>query len=252
MNPSTTPTSSDTVRRLFLAGTTVLAPVVLLLSAALAVDDPDTDGRAHLDAVAGDRDQLFTSNALAALGLAMLAIAASGVVLLARRRGGALATAGWILTTIGGISAASAVFLYGAVIHAVTDSRLERDAMGALDSQASNSGRIGIAFVVGFLGLALGLLLLAAGLWRARTVPLWMAGLLGLAAVLLVFSDTDETWQQVLLVSPLLVLVGLGVEIARGDRTIVLPGTPDDASTITDHDRADGHGHGRGLLHRSR
>lgn len=235
MSTTTTTTSSDTVRRCLLAGTAALAPVVLLAAALLVVDDPDEAGRAHLDAIAGDRDQLWTSTVLAALGLAMLAVAASGIVLLARRRGGALATAGWILTTIGGTSAAAALFLYANVMHLATDPSLDREAMGALDELGSDSGRIGTAFVIGFVGLTLGLLLLAGGLWRARTVPAWMAGLLGLGALLLLATDSDEPWRLALSTSPLLVLIGLGVELARDDRTIVLPGAPDDASSLTAH-----------------
>lgn len=231
---STTTTQADVLRRCLLAGTLALAPVVLVIAALVGVDDPDTSGAAHLEAIAPDRDQFFTSLALTSLGLAMLAIGAYGLALLARRRGGRTTTAGWFVTAIGGTAAAASLFLYAAVLHLITDPSLDREAMGAVDQLGSDSGRIGVAFVVGFLGLTIGLLLLAAGLWRARTVPTWMAGLLGLGAVLSAFAwDTDQ-WGAAVLLSPLLVLIGLAAELLRPERTIVLPGAaPDDASSLT-------------------
>lgn len=251
-SPSTSTTRADVLRRCLLAGTLAIAPVVLVVAALVGIDDPDTSGTAHVDAIAPDRDRFFVSLVLASLGMAMLAIGSYGLTLLARRRGGRTATAGWFLTAVGGTSAAASLFLYGVVLHLVTDPSLDREAMGAVDQLGSDSVRIGVAFVVGFLGVAIGLLLLAVGLWRARTVPTWMAGLLGLGAVLTAFAYGQDQWASALLLSPLLVLVGLAVELVRSERTIVLPGAPDDASTITHGDHAHGQGHGRGLLHRSR
>lgn len=229
---SPTATSSDTVRRCFLAGAMALTPLLLIASVLLSTQDPDDDGVVHLNAIAPDRDQFYASLLLGALGFAMLGVAAHGLVLLARRRGGALATIGWILLLIGGTSAAAALFLYGTVIHLATDPSLDREAMGALDTLGSDSWTTGLAFVLGFIPLTVGLLVMAAGLYRARTVPVWMSALLGLSPLLIFFVQSDNNFWMAVAYSPLLVLIALAYELLRPERTIVMPSVPDNASSL--------------------
>ena len=229
-SPSTSATTStDRARTWLLAGAMVVAPVLLLAGSLLEVDTGDTSGTAEIAAVAADRDQFFVSGLLLALGLAALSACAIGLMRLTRDRGGVLGTVGGCLLFVGGAAAGGAIFMYSGVMWTAADPDLDRTAMGAFAETAGEGVQLGLPFMVGFLGIALGMALLGIALWRARTVPRWAAVLVGVAGVSSWFSDSQAS--IVLTTSAFFVLVACAVELVRPQaRTITLPDVPRQAA----------------------
>lgn len=223
--PATSSARTDRSRRYLLAGAMALTPLLLLAGSILEVDTGDDSGAATLAAVAEDRGMFYASGLLLALGLAALGACGVALAQLARERGGVLTTIGCALLVVGGPAAGAGVFMYTAVLHTATAPGLDREAMSAFDVAASDSVSLGLPFMIGFVGIALGMLLTGIGLARARTVPLWMAVVLAASGVLSWFSDSQAT--IILTTSAFLVLIGLAVELVRQQpRSISLPDVP--------------------------
>lgn len=185
-------TRTDAVRDAIHAGACVLAGVLITLGVLL---DPasDVDAAADVVAVAADDTSLFYwSNTIAAFGLAMVAAAGLAVMRLVRGRGRVLATVGGVLTTIGGVSAGAGVFMYGAVLAGMAESDVEPAAQVALQEHLEDSLRPGLAFLLGFVPLMLGLVICGVALYLSRAVPVWLGPLLGLGVVLVMaLGDTS-------------------------------------------------------------
>lgn len=200
-------TSSDRLRILLLAGATVLAPVLLAVSTLVEIDtgEGDVAGTELLGYVSEDPGRFYASNLLASLGLVLLGAAGLTVMLLVRRRGGALATAGGVLAMVAGAAAATGLFMYGAVLAVMSDDRFDRATMGELQDVVGESSQVAPPFFIGFMGSMLALLLLAGALWRSRVVPVWVPAAIVVGAVLFF-----------LLTGPLLALGLLPLVVAYG------------------------------------
>lgn len=186
-------TSSDHVRDWILAGATVLGPLLMIAGMLLEVDEggDDASGAEMLTAIAANGpDRFYASNFLAAIGLALLGAGGLTVMRLVRARGGALATAGGVLSLIAGAAAASGLFMYGAVVSVMTSDGLDREAMGALQDELSEAPQVFPAFGIGFVGGTLALLLIAGALLRSRAVPVWLPAVIVLSAVAFFLADS--------------------------------------------------------------
>lgn len=186
-------TSSDRLRDAILAGATILGPLLMILGMLLEVDDggDDVEGAEMLATIAANgADRFYASNFTAAVGLALLGAGGLTVMRLVRARGGALATAGGVLSLIAGAAAATGLFMYGAVVSVMTSEGLDQDAMGALQDELSEAPQVFPAFGIGFIGGTLALLLLAGALLRSRAVPVWVPAIMVVAAVAFFLADT--------------------------------------------------------------
>lgn len=186
--PTATPT--DTVRDAIHAGTCVLAGVLVTVGFVL---DPASDADSAAEIVAAATDDpgaFYWSNTIAAFGLAMVAAVGLAVMRLVRGRGRVVATVGGLLTMIGGIGAGAAIFMYGAVLAGMAESDVETSVLVELQDHLEDSMRPGLAFVLGFLPLMLGLLLCGIALLLSRAVPTWVGPVLiaGVVAIM-VFGD---------------------------------------------------------------
>lgn len=235
-SPTTTPTtttSTDRARAWLLAGAMVLTPVLLMAGSLLEVDTGEGSGTSELAAVAADRGQFYAAGLLLALGLAMLPVCAIGLMRLTRERGGVLGTIGGSVLLVGGAAAGAGIFMYTGVLHTAADPSLDREAMGEFNDLAGDTVALGLPFMVGFVGIAIGMALLGIALWRAQTVPRWAAVLVGLAGISTWFSESQAT--IVLTTSSFFVLVACAVELVRPQaRTIVLPEVPAQALPADD------------------
>jgi hypothetical protein len=213
-------------RRWLLAGTTALAPLVLLGTLPFEVSTGDADsGIESLTIIAADRGQFYATGLALAIGLAMLGLSSLAIMQVVRGRGGVLATVGGCLLLVGGISASAAIFMYTVVNHAMTDPAMDRQAMAALDTTASDSVQAGIPFMIGFPGLALGLLLCGVALLRSGAVPLYVSIPVLLSGPALMVGG--DGWGFALSLSALLALTGVAVELVRPQpRTVSLPQGP--------------------------
>lgn len=120
-------TGSDRWRACLLAGATVLGPLLLVAGTLLEIDtgEGDVSGQERIGHVSQDPDRF-------SLGLVLLGAAGLTVMVLVRRRGGALATVGGVLAMGAGTASATGISMYGAVLTVMAGSGHDPEAMGAL------------------------------------------------------------------------------------------------------------------------
>jgi hypothetical protein len=139
---------------------------------------PARDDLSHA-AMAPVRHATWSVALIDAVGYATAAVALSiTVCLLARPRGARWAAAGAVLTVLGGITCATGNYAYGALgwySSATATDALPADTGAKLMTYIKNNpGHMATPEIAGFLALNLGVLLLAAALWRSRSVPRWL------------------------------------------------------------------------------
>jgi hypothetical protein len=162
------------------------APVLFFVGYALHPDLPE-DAASALAEVAEVRGQYLGAKLLVAVGalglVPLVAVVARRVV--ASGRGGGLAIAGAALTIVGTVFNALSQATFGYLFWFATAPGVSRQA--GLDVVAA-SQKEGLATLpVSFLSIpvfAVGLLLLAAALWRCGRVPRWVPVLLAVSDVL--------------------------------------------------------------------
>lgn len=172
----------STVVDAVISGGCVLSATLVAIGFALDPAATHSSARDIVEAVASAPDRFFAAMYLAALGLAMLACVGIAVMRLVPGRGRGLATAGGLLVVLGAASAAAGIFMYGAVLSTLIANE-SVDTVVGLQEGLEDSSRIGIAFMIGFPGFFLGLLLCAAALARSRAVPLAVPVLLAVGMV---------------------------------------------------------------------
>ena len=221
------PDRARTVRDAVVSGGCALSGV--LVTTGFALDPTRSAGTSSeelIAAVATDPGRFWGSMTLASFGLAMLALAGPAVVRLVPGRGRGLATAGALLTSFGAVSAAAAMYMYGAVVSASVESPIGTEAAVALQDHAEDAVATGLPFMLGFPAFLLGLVLCVAALARAPQVPkavpaVLLAGLVGIV----VLGDARPllaTASDVVLACALAVLGVLSWR-RRAPRTIALP-----------------------------
>lgn len=162
------------------------APVLLFVGYALHPDLPEDTASALAD-VGDGRGQYLAAKllvAVGALGLAPL-VAAVARRVIASGRGRGLAIAGAALTIVGTAFNAFSQFAFGYLLWFATASDVSREAGEAVVSASEEEGLATLP--VSFLSVpvfAVGLLLVAAALWRSGRVPRWVPILLVVGNVL--------------------------------------------------------------------
>lgn len=206
-------TRTDTVRDAIHAGACVLAGV-LITSGFVLDDTDDLSGSEAIAAVAASPDRFYWGNTLGAFGMAMLAAVGLAVLRLVRGRARVLATVGGVLLMIAGTAAAAGLFMYASMLTVMAESGLDVEVMGALEKAAGDSARPGLAFMIGFPGVFLGLLLCAAALAVSRVVWRWVPAALvaGTIAVLALGETSASFVGDVLLTAG---CVGIGLALWR-------------------------------------
>jgi len=172
---------ADLRRRL--TGLSMIASAGLSLATAVILPANHSDLGAQVAGVAAHPDRFLAANLLALASLVLLVPALLGLVHVLRERAPRLALAGGALALAGVMPVAVQIAL-GLVEWQMVKRGAERAQMVALLHR--------IEFSAGFVPIllaaalpALGLCFLAAGLWRSRSAPRWVAALLALGAVAL-------------------------------------------------------------------
>lgn len=181
------PDRAAVVRDAVVAGGAVLAGVLITIGFALDPARTESESAELVAAVADAPGRFYAANLLGALGLVMLTCVALAVIRLVPGRGRGLATGGGLLLMLGSIAAAAGVFMYGAVVSVLVESESTATAV-RLQEVLGDSARTGLTFLIGFPAFLLGMVLCAAALLRARTVPwavpaLIVLGLVGVVAL---------------------------------------------------------------------
>ena len=241
---------AERARHLLLTSSLVLAPILILANSLLAID-VDFDDRAEVVARAAEDPGMWQLQTLLGMfGFMLLVPAAIAAGRLVRRSRPVLALLS--TTLIGG----SAIVITGAILHEFTlaaAAGLDVEAIAEYDTRIDELGGLVVLVPMFFAGLV-GLLLLAAGLWRSRATPLWVPILLAVSILASFFVDPgviDSIFQAGLLVAflgiawshvragpelPEQILVA--PEAGAGPSAAGLPDVPPDQDTDTRSDEA--------------
>jgi hypothetical protein len=185
VEPSTTPASvfSDGPRfRRVVAGVSLVLSPLFLLAAFVVVPTMASDTRAELAAIAQHPTQWYLFGLFTLLSYVLLAPAVLGLMHLLRDRAAAWSGIGGSLAFLGTFASVAdtrMVFVHWQMAAPEAD----RDQMVALLTRLEASAGATLPFVLGTLGLVIGTVLLAIGLYRARAVPTWVAAALGAGIV---------------------------------------------------------------------
>ena len=147
----------------------------------------------NLEVLAVERNEVWVFSLVSGLSIgAGYVLAGIATCLLVVGRGARLATAGAVLTGIGGLSFSSGFFAFGSASWfasadvpggAAYFEYLQDNAMRAFGPQ-----------MAGFLLGVLGMFLLASALWRSHEVPRWLPIAIPVAIVLMVGSGTGRVY----------------------------------------------------------
>jgi hypothetical protein len=133
-------------------------------------------------AVAADRGGMIASSVFLLASSLFLVPAVWGILHLVRERGVTLGHIGGALAIVGALGHV-AVMTYQLALVEMTKVG-DREAMVAVIDRLSNSATVGVVVFPMILAFALGLLILAVALWRARFVQGWAAALVLVAVAL--------------------------------------------------------------------
>lgn len=174
--------STGRLRLTLLSIAAVLGPALFVIAACFEPTG-DTDGaKETIATVADSTGRWYAAYALTGVGSALTLALAVLAPRLTPTRGSMVTTIGAALLAIGAVAFFAGIYVYGAVLSTLVEDGSRDVAVQAQDT-LDDSWRIGVLFVVGFLGQLLGMLLLAIGYWRARTVAIWIPIALVAAAV---------------------------------------------------------------------
>jgi hypothetical protein len=179
---STTPTPTTTFRRRFGAVTVVLAPVLFAV-AELTSPTEGNDPAGDLGTQAAHHGQLLLSIGSGLVASILLIPAFFALMNPVRRRGTVLTHLGGGMALVG--TALSGLALAGVdfILYEASAPGVDRAAVSRFLAHATMDP-VGVPLVIGHYLFAVGLILLAAGLYRASVGPRWAAALLGLAPLL--------------------------------------------------------------------
>jgi hypothetical protein len=167
--------------RTFAGISLIAASLLFLLATAIDPAWADDTGE-YLNEVAADKGLYLLAGILNLIAALLLIPGLLGVIHLLRRRRVTVGQIGAALVMIGAVAIASTYVI--SVIEIVgTGDELDRGQIVTLLDEAEESAEAAPIFVMLLLGLVLGSILLAIGLWRQRAVPIWVPVVLVLSSV---------------------------------------------------------------------
>jgi hypothetical protein len=186
----------------------IAAPIVLLVG---AVIHPETerDGAGHLAAVADDPSRYYAAHAILLVGIALFLPALLGLMHLLRDRATAVGHLGAGLAMIGLFGATAIVAMDGIAVTQMAQPEASADEMAALLDRIKESGGLRAIAVVGAMTWAVGMLLLAYGLWRARRVGPLVSVVIAAAAITVFIAQAADN-QTIFAIAFALYLIALG------------------------------------------
>jgi hypothetical protein len=159
----------------------IAAPVLFLVGTAVDPAWAD-DTEEYLNEVAADKGLYLLAGILNLVGALLLIAGLLGVIHLLRRRRVTVGQIGAALVMIGAVAIAS-TYTINVIEILGTGDEFDRGQVVRLLDDAEESGEAAPIFVMFLLGLVLGSILLAIGLWRQRAVPLWVPIVLVLSSL---------------------------------------------------------------------
>lgn len=214
-------------RRALLAGSMILGPICILLGHLLNVDSSLAPAQYVRD-ISAHHAAFIGGSVIVSAGAFMVIAAMVGAMRLAPDRGGALVTVGGVLACISAASLGAGTLMLGAVMGMLTPGHA---GLAVQVDQVGNHSAIGSLPFSLAPGLAIGPVLVAIGLYRARLAPRWPAILLGVAVVPVFLSPSGGALGAVLHLPLCVAIAALGVAVWRS-------GQPDTQSLPAAHREA--------------
>jgi hypothetical protein len=198
-------------RQSLLAGSMILGPVCILLGHLLNVNASEAPAQYVRD-VSAHHTAFITGSLIVSAGAFLLIPAMAGAMRLSPGRGGALVTAGGLLACIAAASLGAGTLMLGTVIGMLTPAHA---GLAMQVAQFGNNSSIGNLPFLLAPGLVIGLLLVAAGLYRARLANRWPSILLAIGAVALFAAPSGGALAAALHLPICVAIAGLGIELWR-------------------------------------
>lgn len=166
------------------AGMCMIGAPLLLLVGMVVHPERKSDVGPQLAVIAENMNAWYAAHLIVAIALVLAVPAVLGLMHMLREREVAWGHVGGALALVGLLAATGVVAIEGFVgWQAAAASGAEGAAMVALFERVTETAGIVIPFFVMSLAFAAGMLVLAAGLYRARAVQSWTAVLLAVGAV---------------------------------------------------------------------
>jgi hypothetical protein len=165
------------------AGMCMIGAPVLLLVGMVIHPERKSDVGDQLAVVADNMDAWFAAHLIVAISLVLAVPAVLGLMHMLREREVAFGHVGGGLAMLGLLATTGVVAIDGFVGWQAAASPSAE--MTALFERVTETAGVVIPFFVMSLGFAVGMLFLAAGLYRARAVQSWTAAMLGVGSIAL-------------------------------------------------------------------
>jgi hypothetical protein len=170
----------------------VFAPL-LLLAGAIVHPELKTDVGAQLAVIADNLDQWFAAHLLILIAVALAVPAVLGLMHMLREREVAYGHLGGGLGVLGLLAITGIVTMDGFVGWQAAVGDADRAQMTALFERLNDTAGVVAPFFIVSFAFALGMLVLAIGLYRARAVQSWMAAFIAIGAAALAVGGTAAT-----------------------------------------------------------
>ena len=193
--------------RKMVAGACMVVAPVFLLVATVIHPASDMDEATQVATIADNLDAWYLAHLLALLAIVLMVPALLGLMHMLRERQVTLGHVGGGLAMLGLLAFVGIVAMELVTWQLVGDG--ETAAAVSLLTGLSESAGILIPFALTSFGFAIGMALLAVGLYRARVVQSWMAVCVGAGSILFGFGvATAMNWLAI--VAAAFLVVGLG------------------------------------------
>jgi len=181
--------------RKMVAGVCMIGAPLLLLVGVIVHPESKSNVGEQLAVIAGNLDEWYISHLIVATALVLAVPAVLGLMHMLREREVAFGHIGGALAMLGLLATTAVVAIEGFVgWQAGAASGADAAAMTALFERVTETTGIVIPVFVMSYGFSVGMLFLAAGLYRARAVQSWTAAMLGIGAIVLAvgFGMTED------------------------------------------------------------
>jgi hypothetical protein len=193
--------------RKLLAGACMVVAPILLLVATVIHPASDMDEATQVATIADNLDAWYTAHLIALVSIVVMVPALLGLMHMLSERQVALGHIGGGLAMIGLLALVGIVAMEIVMWQLVSEG--DRAAAVTLLQALQESAGFLIPFALMSFGFAIGMALLAVGLYRARAVQSWMAVCVGVGAILFGFGiATAMNWLTI--VAAAFLVVGLG------------------------------------------
>jgi hypothetical protein len=206
--PSTQPRPVSRRRRRLAASSLIAAPLVLL-AGELLYPPFQRDPAQQLALVAANLDRWYLAHLLSLIGFALLVPGLLGLTQLVGQRRAALADLGGALALLGVLALTGLLSLDGFGVWQMAQQAADRAEMAALLDRIFTSPGV-VPLVVVALAFPVGLLVLALGLYRAKVVPAWTAGLVAVGVVVWFTGETAAS-KATMVAGATILALGLGL-----------------------------------------